>query len=147
MSDQQSEENQTLTHSDHLAPDALANLLLERSRGSRVYLVGTIMGIVVGSMFCVAGFVLAVLGLNGSIEWVFEASSIKSRMSNASPGAIFALMGMIVLWRYKPKVKDHLKMPWVDHSLETSMIVGSKAEMDRVFEKSVRGDIVHGRFE
>ena len=68
------------------------------------YLIGTIMGISVGTGFCITGFVLAILGLAGRIEWILETSSLKSRLTNASPGAMFAVMGMIILCWYKPKV-------------------------------------------
>ena len=64
-----------LTKDSAAVSNQMLALLLARSQGSRVYLVGTIMGITVGSLFCIAGFILAILGLNGNIEWLFEASS------------------------------------------------------------------------
>ena len=93
-----------------LLSDEMVKLLRERSSGSKAYLIGTILGISIGALFCIAGFVIAILGLTGSIEWVFEAGGLKSRLSNASPGAFFALLGMIVIWRYKPKIEDRLDL-------------------------------------
>jgi hypothetical protein len=84
------------------------DLLRKRGKGGKAYLIGTIMGITFGGIFCVAGFIIAILGLTGTIELVFEAGGLRSRLANACPGAFFALMGMIILWRYKPKIRDEL---------------------------------------
>lgn len=80
----------------------------EMQEGSKVYFYGTLMGITFGGLMAISGFILSVLGLSGSIEWIFEASSFKSRITNASPGILFAVSGVIVLWRYKPVVRSEL---------------------------------------
>ena len=87
-----------------------ADLAKTLSQDSKVYLIGTVMGISVGAIFCVAGFTLAILGLTGNIEWIFEAANLKSRLTNASPGALFALMGMIIIWRYKPQIRNQTEL-------------------------------------
>jgi hypothetical protein len=85
--------------------DAIAQNIAD---GAKTYRIGIVLGISLGALFCVAGFVLIVLGLSGSIEWVFEATNFKSKISNASPGVMLALMGMIIIWRYKPRISDKL---------------------------------------
>lgn len=67
------------------------------------YRIGIIMGISVGALFLVAGFVLCLLGLTGTIEWLIQGGSFTSRLTNASPGALFAVVGLVVIVRYKPK--------------------------------------------
>lgn len=95
---------------DHDAFMRLVELANERSEASTVYLYATLLGIAVGAMVFVGGFVLAVLGLAGAIEWIVEAGSASSRLSNASPGVVFAVAGMVILWRYKPKVRNSLEI-------------------------------------
>jgi hypothetical protein len=68
------------------------------------YRVGIIMGISVGALFLVAGFILCLLGLSGTIEWLVKGGGFTSRLTNASPGALFAVVGLIVVIRYKPKI-------------------------------------------
>ena len=81
-----------------------------RSKQHKTYLIGTIMGISVGALFSIAGFIITILGFTGSIEWFVEADHIKSKLANASPGVFFAFLGMIILWIYKPKTKS--KFVW-----------------------------------
>lgn len=84
---------------------SIEQILIERAK---TYRYAILLGISVGAVFCASGFVLALLGLAGAIEFFFEAGGIKARLANASPGAIFALLGMLVIWRYKPKMHDDL---------------------------------------
>jgi hypothetical protein len=63
-------------------------------------------GMLIGAAFCAAGFVLAIMGVAGSIDWVLKGPDISSRLSNATPGALFAVLGAFVLWRYRPEVRD-----------------------------------------
>lgn len=78
-------------------------VLLERAK---TYRYAILLGISIGAVFCAAGFVLALLGLAGTIEFFVEAVGIKARLANASPGAFFALLGMVLIWRFKPKMDD-----------------------------------------
>lgn len=64
---------------------------------------GTIIGILVGTFFAIAGFVLVLLGASGAIDWLVEMDDFKAKMINACPGVIFAVLGTVILWRYKPK--------------------------------------------
>ena len=74
------------------------------------YRIAIVMGISVGAIFMVAGFILCVLGLTGSIEWILEGGGLKSRLTNGSPGVLFALIGLVVLWRYKPRISQDTKV-------------------------------------
>ena len=71
-------------------------------RESRVYTVAVWMGIAIGGLICIAGVVLAVMGLSGSIEWVVKAADFESKLKNAGPGVVIALLGTLILWKYKP---------------------------------------------
>ena len=59
----------------------------------------------VGAAAFLAGLILCILGLAGSVELLFEGAGLKARLGNASPGLIIALLGFLVLWRYKARVK------------------------------------------
>ncbi len=87
-----------------------AALVASLAQGSKTYHYGISLGITVGALCSIVGLVAAILGLTGSIEWVFEGSDFTSRLSNASPGVVFALMGMLVLWRYRPHAHSHLEI-------------------------------------
>ncbi|HEV7427868.1 MAG TPA: hypothetical protein VGQ46_16045 [Thermoanaerobaculia bacterium] len=76
------------------------------------------MGIIIGALFLVGGVVTLLLGVSGSIEWVLKGGGIESKLSNAAPGVFIALLGAIVLWRYKPVVKKHLNVNGDSSSFE-----------------------------
>jgi len=76
----------------------------------RSYFFGTIIGIVLGALLCAGGFVLTILGLAGNVNWIIKLNGISSRLTNASPGVFFAILGMILVWRFKPKVTDEMKI-------------------------------------
>lgn len=82
-----------------------------------IYL-GTLLGVVIGGILCLCGFVLCLLGLTGTVGWLVETRSFSSRLSNASPGAFFAFLGMIILWRYKPTVRERTEFT-PDHYFHT----------------------------
>jgi hypothetical protein len=69
----------------------------------RGILIREIIGSSVGAFFALAGLALVILGFSGNIEWFFQAGNVQSRLTNASPGIVFAIIGLIILWRYKPK--------------------------------------------
>ncbi len=70
----------------------------------KAYLIGTILGICIGALFCLFGVVITILGFSGSVQWILKGPSFTSRLVNAGPGVVFAALGVVVLWRYKPKV-------------------------------------------
>jgi len=76
----------------------------------RSYFIGTITGIVLGALLCAGGFVLTILGLSGSVNWIIKLNGISSRLTNASPGVFFAILGMILVLKLRPKVTDEMKI-------------------------------------
>ena len=60
-------------------------------------------GQVVGTIAFFLGFVLCIVGLTGVVEFLVEAGGIKAKIANASPGVMFAMLGFLILWRYRPK--------------------------------------------
>ena len=101
----------------------LAEVAKARS-GERTYFWGTMLGIAAGAIFCLSGFVMTVLGLAGSIDWIVEVGAFQSRLANAGPGAFFALLGMIILWRYKPRIKETLELQGDKLSSESDRMMG-----------------------
>lgn len=96
--------------------------LIELTRNQtikRMHLWATILGIIVGAFFAVSGFVITILGFTGSIEWFFKAGNFTSKLGNAGPGVFFALLGMLILWRYKPRSTERLE-------IESSSLSGSR---------------------
>ncbi len=75
-------------------------------RYDRAYRDGIIFGLYVGVLCLILGFVLIILGVSGSIDLIVEAGGIKSKMINATPGSMFSLFGLIILWKYKPKITE-----------------------------------------
>ena len=88
----------------------LVKMIEKRLKSANLtYLIGTVLGILVGMFFCLGGFYIILSGVSGSIEWFFKAGSIQSKLSNASPGIIAVVAGVVIICRYKPKIKDILK--------------------------------------
>jgi hypothetical protein len=71
---------------------------------SQTYRIGLLAGQAVGMIMLLAGVVLSTLGISGNIEWVVEAAGVTSKLTNAGPGLVVAILGVVVLWRYKPHV-------------------------------------------
>jgi hypothetical protein len=44
------------------------------------------------------------MGLSGNISWIVQAAGFSSKLQNAGPGVFFALLGMAILLKYKPKI-------------------------------------------
>ena len=61
-----------------------------------------------GSIAIFLGFVLFMLGLSGSMQVVVEGLTLKARITNASPGAVLAFLGTVIILRYKPR-KEHIR--------------------------------------
>mgnify|MGYP000683950632 CR=1 FL=1 len=111
---QPSIDNETL----RILATLVKELVCDREQGSlKTYFWGTIIGIIVGAVFCIAGFIITIMGLTGSIEWIFQAGDFTSKLANAGPGVFFALLGMFILWRYKPKQKEKLTIGPLEHLL------------------------------
>lgn len=51
------------------------------------------------------GLLYSIFGLYDLIVWIFEANSIKSRLTNVSTSVFFALIGVLVLYWYRPRIE------------------------------------------
>jgi hypothetical protein len=80
-------------------------------QGQRHYFILSLMGISIGALFCIGGFVLAILGVSGATEWVIQGSGLIARLSNASPGVVFGAAGMAIIWRYRPGLESTIHAP------------------------------------
>jgi hypothetical protein len=62
------------------------------------YIYGLRWGALILAALCIAiGAVMIFLGLSGSLNWAIEAPhSIGAKLTNASPGIVFATIGMII---------------------------------------------------
>ena len=60
----------------------------------------------IGGIGClIAGIILTILGVTGSIEWIVEVSGFTSRIMNASPGIILMIIGLILTLKSKMKIR------------------------------------------
>jgi len=74
------------------------------THADRTYRIGIVMGIATGALAFVGGFVLSILGLTGSVQLLVEGAGMTAKLTNASPGVVFCLLGMLIVMRFKPKV-------------------------------------------
>lgn len=98
-------------HKDaHGEIEVYAELAERLASGGRTYGAAIMVGICAGILFAVGGIVLALLGISGAVEFVIESTSINARLTNASPGVVVAAMGMIIIWRYKPRLTHDVEL-------------------------------------
>jgi hypothetical protein len=92
--------------------DPAIELKLEILRNARhdaqTYRLGIIIGQVVGGLAFLGGAGLAFAGLSGNVEWLVTGIGFSSKLTNASPGVVFAVAGIIIMWRYKPRMRDNI---------------------------------------
>jgi len=69
----------------------------------RSYRTGNLFGMFIGGLALLGGFASFLLGLTGSIDWIFKSQSMTMRMINASPGAIFSVIGFVIMLIYEPR--------------------------------------------
>ena len=70
-----------------------------------------IIGLVIGGICIIAGFILSILGVSGSVEWFLKAQSITAKLVNASPGVVLTIVGLIIVLRNRLKIKSTKKKP------------------------------------
>jgi len=76
----------------------------EGTSDARTYHIAVIMGIITGLLLLLVGFVLCLLGFTGTIQFFVKSDGFQARLLNASPGVFFALLGTVIMWKYKPKI-------------------------------------------
>lgn len=87
-------------------PDYLRHVSEQDKRDNRTYTVAAWMGIAIGGLICIFGCVLATLGLSSNIEWVVKATDFESKLKNAGPGVVFGLVGLFIMWRFRPDISS-----------------------------------------
>jgi hypothetical protein len=63
-----------------------------------------IIGLSVGLVCILLGFVLSIIGITGFINWSFSFWGINSSITNAAPGVILMIIGLVIIMvtlRYK----------------------------------------------
>jgi hypothetical protein len=68
------------------------------------YRIGIHFGMVLATVLMLGGATLILIGLTGSIDLMVEAGGLRSRLVNASPSALFVLLGFLLAWKSKPAV-------------------------------------------
>jgi hypothetical protein len=61
-------------------------------------------GSVSGAFTIVIGVLFVILGLTGSIEFVFSGMGFNSKLAKASPGVVFVIAGMLLILMTRPKI-------------------------------------------
>jgi hypothetical protein len=95
---------------------------------SRTYRIGLLTGQGIGGLVLLGGIILSLLGISGSIEWLVEAVGITSKLTNASPGIVIAMIGAAILWRYKPHVSHETTFDRQNVSPSSLMVFGRSSE-------------------
>lgn len=96
---------------------------------SRTYRLELLTGQGIGGLVLVGGIILSLLGISGSIEWLVEAGGITSKLTNASPGIVIALIGAAILWRYKPHVSHETTFDRQNVSPSSLTVLGRSSEV------------------
>ena len=86
---------------------------------SETYRRAIYIGQLFGVLAMLAGFILSIAGVAGSIDWIVESNSLTGRLTNATPGVFFVFVGMLILWRYKPKISTSME---IDRSGKSSVM-------------------------
>ncbi len=84
--------------------EKIGNMRIEE-RIVRTHKTGSIVGIIIGGLIAFLGIFLLLFGLTGSIDWFVNVGGISSKLINASPGIAIVVVGMIILIRYKPRIR------------------------------------------
>jgi hypothetical protein len=73
-------------------------------------------GLVVGVLCILGGFILVILGVSGSIEWVVKGGTFESQLKNAGPGALLCILGFLLVGvtRYRLRVGELAATPQPD---------------------------------
>src|SRR5881394_107971 len=92
---------------------------------SRTYRIAVLIGQSIGGLALLGGIILSLLGISGSIEWLVEAGGVTSKLTNASPGIVIAIIGAAILWRYKPHVSHETTFDRQNVSPSSLSVFGS----------------------
>jgi len=63
------------------------------------------LGLGAGLIVIGVGALLLILGITGSVDWGLRLAGLESKLSNASPGVVAMVVGLIIIFRTRPRVK------------------------------------------
>lgn len=61
------------------------------------------LGLLVGVVFLLGGLLLCLNGVAGNTSWTAKFIGAESKISDAAPGVILFVIGLLVVWVTKPK--------------------------------------------
>ena len=93
-------------HSPDVPPELSSAVVSALGNNQKYHFILILTGILVGASFCLAGLVLALLGASGTIDWIISGPKLTSRLTNATPGVLFAILGAAIVWRFRPQMQD-----------------------------------------
>jgi hypothetical protein len=82
------------------------------SPGVRTYQRTVIFGQIVGAVLILVGVAVSIAGVSGSIDWIVNGVGWGSKLTNASPGVFFSLLGFLIFMRSKPKIRFSYTSTW-----------------------------------
>ncbi|MBT8342168.1 MAG: hypothetical protein HKP58_09810 [Desulfatitalea sp.] len=90
-----------LTLPGHLDDQATWNMIV------RYHFIYSIAGLILGFMAIFFGIVLFLMGISGSTTWVAEMIGAKSKITDAAPGVILFIVGLLIVYitRFSAKVR------------------------------------------
>jgi hypothetical protein len=111
------EHGRPIDDGEEIERNAAANLALVQylQHRAQTYRIGVVLGIIIGGVVCLTGFILSIGGLSGQVKWFITAPGFSSRLENATPGIIAFVAGIFLVWRYKPKIRDDLRLDGSAH--------------------------------
>src|SRR5436853_2242137 len=91
-------------------------------------LIYSLAGLVFGLACVVAGTLLFFHGVSGSSSWVGEFIGVQSKLSDAAPGTVLFVVGLVVVWLTRFAVR--VKQP-IDIELRARARVADRPEHER----------------
>lgn len=78
------------------------------SEVSRLHLIYSLTGLILGLCCVIAGVVLFLHGVTGSTSWISKFVGASNEISDAAPGTILFIVGLLVVWitRFKIVIKE-----------------------------------------
>ena len=83
----------------------------------RLHYQSRLIGVCVGGLLAIGGIVIALCGMSGSVNWNLKLPGLSSSLSNASPGVVVLVCGILIVFWFRPSSKIEQE---VNLSKETS---------------------------
>lgn len=97
-------------------------------RLATLQLIYSLSGLVLGLACIVGGIVLFFHGVAGSSSWVGEFIGVRSKLSDAAPGTVLFVVGLVVVWLTRFAVR--VRQP-IDIELRAGAQVAEKRDQQR----------------